>query len=87
MAHPTGEHLQCVHRILRYVNGTKDRGLLYWAGIGKQLVGYTLSSTEAKSRGELVTMCEAIWLKRLLKDLRVEVSNPMTVYCDNLNNI
>ena len=31
--------------------------------------------------------CEAIWLKRLLKDLRVEVSDPMMIYCDNLNNI
>ena len=31
--------------------------------------------------------CEAIWLKRLLKDLLVEESDPTTIYCDNLNSI
>ena len=29
--------------------------------------------------------CIAIWLKSLLKDLQVEVSNLTTIYCDNLN--
>ena len=41
MARPTEEHLQCAQRILRYVNGTKDRGLLYRTGTTAQLVGYT----------------------------------------------
>ena len=31
--------------------------------------------------------CEAIWLKRLLKDLQEEVSAPTTIYSDNLNSI
>ena len=41
MARPTEEHLQCVQRVLRYVSGTKDRGLLYRTGTAAQLVGYT----------------------------------------------
>jgi hypothetical protein len=41
MARPTEEHLQSVLRILRYVSGTKDRGLLYRAGTTVQLAGYT----------------------------------------------
>ena len=41
MARPTEEHLQCAQRVLRYVSGTKDRGLLYRAGTAVQLVGYT----------------------------------------------
>jgi hypothetical protein len=32
MARPTEEHLQSALRILRYVSGTKDRGLIYRAG-------------------------------------------------------
>ena len=40
MAQPTMEHLQCAQCILRYVNGTKDRGLLYRTSIVEQLVGY-----------------------------------------------
>ena len=31
----------CVQRVLRYVSGTKDRGLLYRTGTSAQLVGYT----------------------------------------------
>ena len=41
MARPTKEHLQCAQRVLRYVSGTKDRGLLYQAGTVAQLVSYT----------------------------------------------
>jgi hypothetical protein len=41
MARSTEEHLQSVLRILRYVSGTKDRGLLYRAGTTVQLAGYT----------------------------------------------
>ena len=42
---------------------------------------------EPEYRRAAVATCEAIWLKRLLKDLQVEVSDPTTIYCDNLNNI
>ena len=35
----------------------------------------------------VVATCEAIWLKRLLKDLQMEVSIPTMIYYDNLNNI
>ena len=31
--------------------------------------------------------CEPIWLKRLLKDLWMKVSNPTMIYCDSVNNI
>jgi hypothetical protein len=41
MARPTEEHLQSALRILRYVSGTKDRGLLYQAGTAVQLAGHT----------------------------------------------
>ena len=46
-----------------------------------------LSSIEAEYRGAAITTCEAIWIKRLLRNLRVEVANPKTIFCDNLNNI
>jgi hypothetical protein len=46
-----------------------------------------LSSTEAEYRGAAVVTCEAIWLKRLLKDLHEQVSDPTMIYCDNLSSI
>ena len=41
----------------------------------------------AEYRGAVVATSEAIWLTRLLKDLRVEVFDPTTIYCNNLSNI
>jgi hypothetical protein len=41
MARSTEEHLQSALHILRYISGTKDRGLLYQAGTAVQLAGYT----------------------------------------------
>ena len=46
-----------------------------------------LSSIEAEYQGAVVVTCEPIWLKRLLKDLEVEVSDPTTIYCDNLSRV
>jgi hypothetical protein len=46
-----------------------------------------LSSTEAEYRGAAVATCEAIWVKRLLKELHEEVSEPTVIYCDNLSSI
>jgi hypothetical protein len=46
-----------------------------------------LSSIEAEYQGAAVGTCEAIWLKRLLKDLHEEVSDPMMIYPDNLSSI
>ena len=114
--------LNCVQRILRYVSGTKDRGLLYHTGVANRLVGYpdvdwaenigdrrstsafslgsatitwnskqqptvAMSNTEVEYRGAAVTTCEAIWMKSLLKNVQVEVSDTTTIYYDNLSNI
>ena len=38
-------------------------------------------------RRAVVIICEPIWLKRLLKDLQVDVFDPTMIYCDNLNSI
>jgi hypothetical protein len=46
-----------------------------------------LSSTEAEYRAAAVAMCEAIWVKRLLKEVHEEVSEPTVIYCDNLSSI
>ena len=46
-----------------------------------------LSITEAEYQEAVIATCEAIWLKRLLKDLQVKVFDPTTIYSENLNNI
>ena len=42
---------------------------------------------EGEYKVVVVTTCKAIWLKRLLKDLHMEESDPTTIYCDNLTNV
>ena len=31
--------------------------------------------------------CEAVWLKRILKDLGVPIKDPTPLYCDNMSSI
>ena len=46
-----------------------------------------MSSVKAEYRGATIATCEAIWLKQLLQDLKIEVPTPILIYCDNLNNM
>ena len=41
------------------------------------------SSAEAKFRAVAHGICEALWIKRLLEELKVTHSLPMKLYCDN----
>ena len=44
---------------------------------------YPSSSSEAEFRPLAHGICEGMWLKRLLVDLKVEVKGPIEVLCDN----
>ena len=46
-----------------------------------------LSSTKVEYRGTTVATYEAIWLRRLLQDLRIEVPTLISIYCDNINSM
>ena len=41
----------------------------------------------AEYMGTIVTACEAVWLKRILKDLGVPITDPIRLFCDNMSNI
>ncbi|XP_044485332.1 uncharacterized mitochondrial protein AtMg00810-like [Mangifera indica] len=43
----------------------------------------SLSSAEAEYRAMAKTTCEIIWIRGLLKDLGVIISEPVELYCDN----
>ena len=51
--------------------------VIAWSSKKQQTIA--LLSTEAKYRGATIATCEAIWLKRLLQDLQVEVPNPISI--------
>ena len=42
---------------------------------------------EAEYRGAVVAACEAVWLKRILKDLGVSIMDPIRIFYDNMGSI
>ena len=60
-------------------------GAISW--ISKKQPTVALSSTEAEYRAAAVAACEAVWLKRLLKDFNELVNKPILIHCDNLSSI
>ena len=41
------------------------------------------SSVEAKFRAMDLGICEGMWIKSILEDLKIGISKPMKLYCDN----
>ncbi|CAM8998831.1 unnamed protein product [Rhodiola kirilowii] len=42
------------------------------------------SSAESEYRAMAQTCCELVWIVAVLKDLRVSISTPIALYCDNV---
>ncbi len=45
------------------------------------------SSAEAEFRAVALGICEILWIKKLLEELKMEIQLPMKVYCDNKSAI
>ncbi|KAK9706501.1 hypothetical protein RND81_07G130100 [Saponaria officinalis] len=121
---PTHMHLSAAKRILRYLQGTKDFGLLYQTGQKPHLYGFTdsdyagdeddrrstsgyafmlgngavswsskkqpivtLSSTEAEFVAATACACQAIWIRRILEELKFKQEGATTIFCDNISTI
>ena len=61
------------------------RPAISWSSKKQPIVA--LSSTEVEYRGAVVAACEAVWLKRILKDLGVPIKDPSPLFCDNMSSI
>ena len=59
--------------------------VIFWSSKRKPAVA--LSSTKVEYRDAIIATCEAIWPKRLLKDLKEPIHNPIQVYFDKLSTI
>ena len=49
----------------------------------KNKMWFARSSVEVEFRAVAHGICEVIWIKRLLEELKVSDSQPMKLYCDN----
>ena len=48
---------------------------------------FALSSTEAEYKGATIATCEAVWLKRILKDLGIRLTDHIRLFYDNMSSI
>ncbi|MCI19902.1 retrovirus-related Pol polyprotein from transposon TNT 1-94, partial [Trifolium medium] len=90
-------HLTQVKRILKYVNGTSDYGILYSHCENPILVGYcdvdwagSADDRKSTSGGCFFlgrsSCSQLLWMKQMLSEHNVE-QDVMTLYCDNLSAI
>ncbi|CAL8095197.1 unnamed protein product [Prunus armeniaca] len=81
-------HLEAAKRIFRYLKGTIDFGILYKKGAKSGLFGFTDSDCaggpdDRRSTSVAACDCQAIWLRRILEELRGLQEGPTPVYCDS----
>jgi hypothetical protein len=121
---PKNSHWQAGKRLLRYIAGTMNHGILYSTSNNIQLVGYTdsdfagsiddikstsgyafhlgtgvvawaskkqpimtISLAEAEYVAGTSTTCQAVSMRRILKDLMHNQEKATTIYCDNKSTI
>uniref|UniRef100_F6HBQ8 ABC-type xenobiotic transporter n=1 Tax=Vitis vinifera TaxID=29760 RepID=F6HBQ8_VITVI len=78
---PGPEHFEAVYRILRYLKGTPGGNLVTWRSKKQNVVAR--SSAEVEFRAVTHGICEIMWIRRLLEELKMTGSSPMKLYCDN----
>ncbi|RVW76419.1 Retrovirus-related Pol polyprotein from transposon RE1 [Vitis vinifera] len=78
---PGPEHFEVVYRILRYLKWTLDGNLVTWRSKKQNVVAR--NSAEAEFRAVAHGICEIMWIRRLLEELKMTGSSPMKLYCDN----
>ncbi|PNX69388.1 gag-pol polyprotein, partial [Trifolium pratense] len=90
---PTTVHWAAVLRILRYLRGTQFQSLLLPSSSSLELRAYSDAdwagnpTDQAEYRAMASTTTEIVWLRWLLSDMGVTLSEPTPMYCDNKSAI
>eukprot|EP00253_Pinus_taeda_P025064 PITA_25064 len=89
MERPKENHWQASKRILRKSTSGyvfhMGSGAISWASKKKPVVA--LLTAEAEYVAATAAACQAVWLRRVLRDLCHEQENGTTIYCDNSSAI
>eukprot|EP00253_Pinus_taeda_P035760 PITA_35760 len=80
MERPKEAHWQAAKRILRYV-----KGAISWASKKQPIVA--LSTAEAEYVAATTAVCQAVWMRRMLKSLGQEQAKTTVFFCDDGSTI
>ncbi|RVW31842.1 Retrovirus-related Pol polyprotein from transposon TNT 1-94 [Vitis vinifera] len=85
-------HFQVAYRMLHYLKGNPGKGILFKKNNTLALEAYTdvdFVGSFAKSEFRAIAqgLCELLWLKIILDDLRIKWDGLMKLYCDNKSAI
>ncbi|CAM8948160.1 unnamed protein product [Rhodiola kirilowii] len=92
MCNPRQDHYQAALKVLRYVKGAPGQGLFFSATAPLSLEAHcdadwascpvTRSLAESEYRSMAHVTCELIWISSLLKDLHVNHTTSIPLFCD-----
>ncbi|GLJ05329.1 hypothetical protein SUGI_0016200 [Cryptomeria japonica] len=84
-------HVTVVKRIFRYLKGTLDYSLWYPRNDDFMLCAYTdvdwVGDVDDQKSTSSVHSFWVVWMKQMLKDIRVIYDEPTVIYCDNSSAI
>ncbi|RVW99106.1 Retrovirus-related Pol polyprotein from transposon RE1 [Vitis vinifera] len=97
MHYPSHLHLGAAKRVLRYLQGTVELGIKYFRNIEVKLISHcdsdwggcsvAQSSAEAEYISAPFATSQAIWLRRILEDIKEKQNEATYLLCDNKSAI
>ncbi|GAA0149860.1 hypothetical protein LIER_37011 [Lithospermum erythrorhizon] len=88
MASPTELHLQLAKRILRYLKGTLQYGIMYKrSSTDGELMVYTDRDYAGDIIDRKTCVCQALWMKRILSSIDYRRGSCTVIKCDNSSTI
>nr|KYP62035.1 Copia protein [Cajanus cajan] len=87
-SNPTEAHMKMANRILQYLKGYCSfvwGNLVTWRSKKQPVVAR--SSAKAEYIAMAQGICEGIWLKRMLDEIRIPINYTMRILCDNKDTI
>nr|GEV23235.1 retrovirus-related Pol polyprotein from transposon TNT 1-94 [Tanacetum cinerariifolium] len=92
MGEPFSSHLGAAKRVLRYVKGSLDLGIMFERNKVVKLEGYADSDwarsiDDSKSTSVVGAVNHVIWIRKLLFDFDLTQEGPTVIFCDNKSTI
>ncbi|GAA0143051.1 hypothetical protein LIER_03822 [Lithospermum erythrorhizon] len=85
--HATCLYMQAVKRILRYLKGSMQLGILYQRSKIKGELLADSDYVEAEYVVATACACQLLWMRRVLKSLKHEEKDCIEIKCDNSSTI